>query len=154
MNKRIDYLEQYKNPKWQKLRLKILERDKWCCQRCYDDESQLQVHHRRYIYGRKIWEYDKCDLVTLCNECHAEEKIFMKEGMEKFITILKRNLFSIHINDLHCSLGWLFHENLHHADIFISALSWVIENKLEENIIIPYHEHCRINAEKTRSKDG
>ena len=52
-----DYVEQYKNPKWQKLRLKILERDNWACQRCGDDESQLQVHHRCYIHDNKIWEY-------------------------------------------------------------------------------------------------
>jgi len=31
----------------------------------------LQVHHKRYIEGKFIWEYDDNDLVTLCKECHT-----------------------------------------------------------------------------------
>lgn len=31
----------------------------------------LQVHHKRYIEGKLIWEYDDSDLVTLCKECHT-----------------------------------------------------------------------------------
>ena len=32
----------------------------------------LQIHHKRYIQGRKIWEYDAVDLVTLCKQCHTK----------------------------------------------------------------------------------
>jgi len=31
----------------------------------------LQVHHKKYIEGKLIWEYDDNDLVTLCKECHS-----------------------------------------------------------------------------------
>ncbi len=31
----------------------------------------LQIHHKRYINGRKIWEYEHDDLVTLCKNCHT-----------------------------------------------------------------------------------
>lgn len=31
----------------------------------------LQVHHKRYIENRDVWEYDDSDLVTLCKECHS-----------------------------------------------------------------------------------
>lgn len=136
-----DYLEQYKNPKWQKLRLKILERDRWVCQKCGEDESQLQVHHRRYIFGKKVWEYNKDDLVTLCKECHENEKEGMKEEIGKFTEILRRKLFSSHISDLHCSLGYLLHQEEHPADCLISAISWMLSFNLEAGILEPYRKH-------------
>ncbi|MBK6482221.1 MAG: hypothetical protein IPG01_03595 [Chitinophagaceae bacterium] len=30
----------------------------------------LQVHHKRYIQGRDLWDYNDSDLITLCKECH------------------------------------------------------------------------------------
>ena len=42
------YNEQIKSPKWQKVRLRILERDNWECTMCGDTETQLQVHHKYY----------------------------------------------------------------------------------------------------------
>jgi len=35
----------------------------------------LNVHHKKYIEGRKIWEYNDSDLITLCSECHTNEHI-------------------------------------------------------------------------------
>jgi hypothetical protein len=34
-----EYSDKLKNPKWQKIRLQVLERDEWCCQYCFDGES-------------------------------------------------------------------------------------------------------------------
>ena len=31
----------------------------------------LQVHHKRYIDNRDVWDYDDSDLVTLCKDCHT-----------------------------------------------------------------------------------
>lgn len=30
----------------------------------------LNVHHNKYILGREPWDYDNCDLMTLCSHCH------------------------------------------------------------------------------------
>lgn len=30
----------------------------------------LNVHHKRYVNGRELWEYDDEDLITLCQYCH------------------------------------------------------------------------------------
>lgn len=30
----------------------------------------LNIHHKKYIKGRKPWEYDADSLVTLCEDCH------------------------------------------------------------------------------------
>ena len=66
----MDFKEQYKHPQWQKKRLEALEDAEFICQRCYSDESQLHVHHKRYVKGRKIWEYDISELEVLCDSCH------------------------------------------------------------------------------------
>ena len=61
----MNYSEQLKSPMWQKKRLEILNRDNFTCQDCGDTESQLQVHHKSYVFGNKVWEYDNDNLVTL-----------------------------------------------------------------------------------------
>lgn len=62
------YAEKLKDPRWQKKRLKIFERDGWACVRCKDSESSLQVHHKKY-FGEP-WECPDEHLETLCESCH------------------------------------------------------------------------------------
>lgn len=66
------YLELLKDPRWQRRRLEILERDGWKCTSCGDDKKTLHVHHKFYD-GRKPWEYEPEALATLCVDCHAKE---------------------------------------------------------------------------------
>ena len=68
----IAWKEQYKHPLWQKKRLEALEKAGYTCQKCSDGESTLHVHHKRYIKGRKIWEYTVDELAVLCEGCHQE----------------------------------------------------------------------------------
>ena len=68
------YLNEYKDPRWQKKRLEILDRDGWKCRKCQSEEKTLHVHHWLYIKGREIWEYDDGLLTTLCEDCHKEYK--------------------------------------------------------------------------------
>jgi len=74
----MEYKEQLKSPMWQKKRLEIMERDKFTCQCCGDTESQLQVHHTRYEFGKKVWEYDNETLITFCEDCHSDATDFKK----------------------------------------------------------------------------
>jgi hypothetical protein len=67
-----DFFSQYKDPRWQKKRLQIMERDAFVCICCGDEESPLNVHHKKYIKDKKIWEYDDNNLSTLCESCHKE----------------------------------------------------------------------------------
>ena len=64
--------DQYKSPKWQKKRLEILERDEFTCLNCGSKDDQLHVHHIDYIYGNKVWEYNNCNFLTLCEKCHKK----------------------------------------------------------------------------------
>ena len=75
----MDYSEQLKSPMWQKKRLEIMERDDFTCQCCGNNDSQLQVHHTYYEYGKKVWEYEDGSLITFCNECHQKTSTLKKE---------------------------------------------------------------------------
>ena len=64
----MDYKEYLKDTRWQIARKEILIRDGFC-QKC-GSKHKLQVHHIRYIKGKKPWEYPPEYLITLCNDCH------------------------------------------------------------------------------------
>lgn len=62
--------EELADPRWQEVRREILRRDEYrCC--CCTEAKPLDVHHVRYIEGRKPWEYCQCDLMSLCRDCHT-----------------------------------------------------------------------------------
>lgn len=67
---RRSYIELLRDPRWQKKRLLIMERDDWKCMECRTRDANLQVHHKRYVRGRMPWEHEDGDLVTLCHRCH------------------------------------------------------------------------------------
>lgn len=66
------YSEKLRDPRWQKKRLDILNRDGFACTYCHDNTKTLHVHHLDYIRGAEPWEYENDYLLTLCEECHEE----------------------------------------------------------------------------------
>jgi len=71
----MKYKDQLKTSAWLRRKYDILQRDNFVCSICLKDnfESRLEVHHTRYIKGKKCWEYPDYMLVTLCRECHQKE---------------------------------------------------------------------------------
>lgn len=72
-DKHLPHWQQRQDPRWQKKRLEIFQRDDFTCQLCGTKDKQLQVHHRWYVSGRQVWEYPEASLVTLCETCHEVE---------------------------------------------------------------------------------
>src|ERR1041384_2592432 len=66
------YFELLRDPRWQRKRLEILQRDGWACTACRATDRQLHVHHNGYLKGKKPWEYEDWNLVTLCDDCHEK----------------------------------------------------------------------------------
>lgn len=64
------YYEKLKDPRWQKLRLRIFERDGFACLVCESKENPLTVHHGQYKFGQEPWEAHPDSLWTLCEPCH------------------------------------------------------------------------------------
>lgn len=64
------YSEKLRDPRWQRKRLEIMERDHFTCRLCGDASSTLNVHHLRYRKGHDPWDYNENYLVTTCETCH------------------------------------------------------------------------------------
>jgi len=66
----MTYAEQLKHPKWQKKRLEVMSEADFKCQKCKSGDNTLNVHHKKYIKGRKAWQYRIQDFECLCENCH------------------------------------------------------------------------------------
>lgn len=65
----MTYSERLRDPRWQKKRLQIFERDNWCCKFCASKDKNLQVHH--VIYSKRDpWDYPDYLYQTVCEDCH------------------------------------------------------------------------------------
>ena len=69
----------YNDPRWQRLRLQVMDRDLWRCVACGDTKSTLHVHHK--LYCGDIWDSPPEDLQTLCNSCHMSLGQHPKAGV-------------------------------------------------------------------------
>lgn len=74
----MTYSEKLKDPRWQKLRLEIMQLDNFQCQHCHSTTKTLNIHHVLYKRGAMPWEYEPSLLVTLCETCHEQVK-WLKE---------------------------------------------------------------------------
>ena len=84
--KNQNYAEQVKDPRWQRKKNSILERDGYMCRNCGNDKNTLHVHHQYYEFGKNIWDYPDESLITLCEDCHKEITQLdkqIKEGLRK-----------------------------------------------------------------------
>jgi 5-methylcytosine-specific restriction endonuclease McrA len=101
-----NYSELLKDPRWQRVRLKILERDKWQCQGCGEKEKTLHVHHKFYQVGFMPWDYNDEILITLCEECHLSEEQRIKEnGSVSCAKYLLRVWYEPMLADIMCNFG-------------------------------------------------
>lgn len=86
----MTYAEKLKDPRWQKKRLEVLQRDDFTCKLCWDSKTTLHVHHKSY-HGDP-WETPSEELVTYCEYCHTITR-FSGEGVEilRVNKVLMRN---------------------------------------------------------------
>ena len=113
---RPTYHELLKDGRWQRKRLEIMQRDGFICREC-GTSNNLNVHHIRYINGRKPWEYDDDNLITLCGSCHKKthDDIKDKEDLE--------HLYRLHgLRDV-----LLYYEKIGECEGVITSFSEVIE---------------------------
>ena len=62
-----DQLERYE---WKAFRQFIFAVRGRKCEVCGHDNTELHIHHLRYIQERKAWEYLPDDMMVLCRNCH------------------------------------------------------------------------------------
>lgn len=86
----MTYSEKLKDPRWQKKRLEVLERDCFTCKQCGDTETTLHVHH--FTYSKNPWESEIHDLITYCKHCHYIVEQEKSEGDDYLCNIYKAKM--------------------------------------------------------------
>ncbi len=80
------YMEKLRDPRWQKRKAEVIERDGYQCTRCpagLNDGRNLQVHHGYYSREFEFpWEYPIESLFTLCEKCHPQAEIVRAQVYE------------------------------------------------------------------------
>jgi len=93
--RRMAYGEKLKDPRWQKLRLQVFERDGWACRWCYAKKQTLAVHHLWYETEAEPWEATPESLLTVCESCHQTEYDSRAKYEALLLEAIRRKGFSI-----------------------------------------------------------
>jgi hypothetical protein len=122
----MTYQEKLLDPRWQKKRLEILDRDKWSCRNCGSKEITLHVHHERY--ADEPWGADNSDLVTYCRDCHFITE-FIKKSYSAYHVIaivrVEKKIFSVigcDTKDPSLNLILLFGVSKNHNPVFFTEI--------------------------------
>lgn len=99
MTSKIEYRKKLQDPRWQRKRLGILNRDEFTCQCCGATKKTLHVHHKRYSEGDP-WEIPDYCLVTLCEHCHLDETEFLAGEVRYLVAVLKERFSSDEIAEI------------------------------------------------------
>ena len=90
------WADNYKDPRWQKKRLEIMERDGFKCRGCGADDKTLNVHHSYYDKGKMPWEYGNNTLVTFCGECHEKRHNNQKDILRQMGRLPNDTFFALY----------------------------------------------------------
>lgn len=83
--KKKDYQSLLKDPRWQRKRLEIMQRDNFTCQHFGNAKETLNVHHKYYKENYNPWDYEDDCYITLCEKCHNVESEERKLLYSKYI---------------------------------------------------------------------
>jgi len=150
----MTYAEKLRDPRWQKKRLEIMQRDEFTCMVCGETESTLNVHHHYYDKGKDPWDYEDNALITMCEDCHESEKNRRKEIEDLLLDTLKRRGV---LKDELLEIARILHDTPLHLswEVHISILDWWLGNR--DNIQYMWDEYFKyidkIKKEKER-KNG
>lgn len=87
-----EYSEKLRDPRWQKKRLEILNRDHFTCKYCGDTESELQVHHLKY--KNNPWDVDSEFLETACIHCHDAIEGIKRQNDQLIVYKIKKQPYT------------------------------------------------------------
>src|SRR4051812_27352238 len=110
-----------RDPRWQKLRLEILQRDNFTCRKCKSKDKTLHVHHVAYFKDQEPWEYHPDFLLTFCFECHEEEASGEEKGV--IATLCSLGYLQEDFYKLRCFIG---HNEKTFTDILSNLREWNI----------------------------
>lgn len=104
MKSRVPYWKKLQDPRWQRKRLEILNRDNFTCRDCNAVDKQLQIHHCFYEKGDP-WDTPDYFLLTLCEDCHPIRQSYEDDARRALGGILSR--VKVEFECLHDFVGTL-----------------------------------------------
>ena len=85
------YSEKLLDPRWQRMRLRVFERDNWTCRNCGKKEKTLNAHHVHYHpLAEGPWDYESETIITLCSDCHSDEHTGLEASTANVILALAK----------------------------------------------------------------
>jgi hypothetical protein len=124
----MTYKEKLRDPRWQRKRLEILNRDDFKCRLCGLGVDPLHVHHKYYDSGKEPWDYDERALMTLCESCHDFETENSKTAIPNLSASLKRSGFMMcDVNRLSSSIERIDYEII--LEVHMTAICYALSNK-------------------------
>lgn len=86
----MNYKEKLLDPRWQKLRLRVFERDGWKCVECGNSKITLHVHHEEY--NGDPWSISIDKLRCLCSTCHNKKHSPPPPSLEAYRAAWKQTM--------------------------------------------------------------
>ena len=117
------------------MRLSVLQRDEFSCQRCCDAESTLTVHHLYYEKGKDPWEYPLEALLTLCESCHTAEHEERHDCERQLLGAIKRKGFSFSDVQL-LAAGFSDMKPAHLMEVVASAYAFALRDPDMQRLIL------------------
>lgn len=150
--RRAAYAEKLKDPRWQKRRLQILERDHWNCTACNDESSTLHVHHLFYENDKEPWEVEENALTTLCEECHEFESKERGAVENTLISGFRRSGFLCgDLIDIAGAVAFMPHTHI--RDVVSSAIAWAIRTPdVQRDLIERYFLYLSERRARNKTK--
>jgi hypothetical protein len=129
----MKYSEKLKDPRWQKKRLEVLQRDEFMCVTCQNTEEMLCVHHLDYIKGIEPWDYPIECLVTLCKSCHDYEYETRPSYEAMLLNILK--LRGYMADDLYSFVSGLNALEMEYPpDVMAKFIEFILSNSVAREV--------------------
>lgn len=85
----MTYSDKLKDPRWQKKRLQVLDRDDFKCTLCGDKKETLHVHHKSYHKSGNPWDTELENLSSLCATCHNVFEKLKSTLIGEVVSIIK-----------------------------------------------------------------
>lgn len=128
----MTYAEKLKDPRWQKKRLEVMQRDGFKCQMCGDTEQTLHVHHENYRKGAKPWDYELHELRCFCEDCH--EKVEMNIGIARTICC-EIDVHHLFVILWHIRLAYSRASAIGANNMVVETLSTALRSELARSIV-------------------
>lgn len=93
----MTYEEKLLDPRWQKKKAQILDRDNYKCKSCGSEHITLHAHHIFYLPDTEPWDYKDEDLITLCEICHNTQHLIGNILQSYLLELIRENPLMIHM---------------------------------------------------------